>query len=134
MVCVKSYLYSWFFGPYGCLFVNSSRKFTITSSPFFQYNILLKKKEKNNALNHILQKYTEYLYKKCNYTNTLLIKLPIVSKAKAARKWWIYFWNLVPLCLMWCIWRERNQRTFDDLDRSDDQLLALFIGSLFYWS
>jgi hypothetical protein len=21
-------------------------------------------------------------------------------------------WNLVPLCLLWTIWRERNRRTF----------------------
>ena len=36
-------------------------------------------------------------------------------------------WNLVPLCLTWCIWKERNQRTFEDLGRFDDQLLALFL-------
>ena len=45
-----------------------------------------------------------------------------------------HIWNLIPLCLMWCIWRKRNQRTFEDLDRFDDQLFALFSGSLFYWS
>ena len=31
-----------------------------------------------------------------------------------------YIWNLVPLCLMWCIWKERNRQTFEDLDRSED--------------
>ena len=45
-----------------------------------------------------------------------------------------YIWNLVPLCLMWCIWRERNWWTFEDLNRSEDQLLALFSGSLFDWA
>ena len=45
-----------------------------------------------------------------------------------------YIQNLVPLCLMWCIWKERNRRTFEDLDRSKDQLLALFFGSLFDWA
>ena len=46
--------------------------------------------------------------------------------------WWNWLgkhsssiWNLVSLCLMWCIWRERNRQTFEDLDRSEDQLLAL---------
>ena len=55
--------------------------------------------------------------------------------------WWNWFgkhssrvWNLAPLCLMWCIWRERNWRTFEDRDKSDDQLLAYFSGSLFDWS
>ena len=31
-----------------------------------------------------------------------------------------HIWNLVLLCLMWCIWRECNRRTFEDLERSDD--------------
>ena len=45
-----------------------------------------------------------------------------------------YIWNLVSLCLMWCIWKERNRRTFEDLDRSKDQMLALFSSSLFDWA
>ena len=55
--------------------------------------------------------------------------------------WWNWLgkhssnnWNLVSLCLMWCIWKEHNWRTFEDLDRSDDYLPASFIGSLFDWS
>ena len=54
--------------------------------------------------------------------------------------WWNWFgkhsssiWNLVPLWLMWCIWRERNWRTFEGMKSSDDQLLAYFSGSLFDW-
>ena len=45
-----------------------------------------------------------------------------------------YIWNLVPLYLMWCIQRERNRWTFEDLDKSDDQLLSLFSGSIFDWA
>ena len=45
-----------------------------------------------------------------------------------------YIWNLVPLCLMWCIWNERNRWTFEDLDRSKDHLLDIFSGSLFDWA
>ena len=55
--------------------------------------------------------------------------------------WWNWLekhssniWNLAPWCLMWCIWRECNRQTFEDLDRSDDQLLAFFSSSLFDWS
>ena len=29
-------------------------------------------------------------------------------------------WNLVPLCLMWCIWRECNRRTFEDVDSLEE--------------
>ena len=39
--------------------------------------------------------------------------------------WWNWLgkyssqiWNLVPLCILWCIWKEWNQRTFEDLDSS----------------
>ena len=45
-----------------------------------------------------------------------------------------YIWNLVPLCLMWGSWRERHWQTFEDLDRFEDQMLALYSGSLFDWA
>ena len=60
------------------------------------------------------------------------------SVANTLFGWWNWFgkhsssaWNLAPLCLMWCIWREQNWRTFEDKDKSNDQLLAYFSGSLF---
>ena len=34
-------------------------------------------------------------------------------------------WNLVPGCLMWTIWTERNQRSFEDIGKSLTQLLDL---------
>ena len=42
-------------------------------------------------------------------------------------------WNLVPLCLMWTVWRERNARTFEDVISSTDQLIEIFVNSLFDW-
>jgi hypothetical protein len=45
-----------------------------------------------------------------------------------------HIWNLIPLCLMWTVWRERNLRTFEDLSSSQDQLLGTFVTSLFDWS
>ncbi|KAK9988965.1 hypothetical protein SO802_029204 [Lithocarpus litseifolius] len=55
--------------------------------------------------------------------------------------WWNWLgkhssqvWNLVPSCILWCIWTERNRRTFEDLDSSGDQLLANFCGTFFDWS
>jgi len=29
-------------------------------------------------------------------------------------------WNLVPLCLMWILWRQRNKRTFEDMESTRD--------------
>ena len=43
-------------------------------------------------------------------------------------------WNLVPLCLMWTLWRECNRRTFEDVEKSASQLLDCFASLLFEWS
>uniref|UniRef100_A0A2N9I6K7 Symplekin n=1 Tax=Fagus sylvatica TaxID=28930 RepID=A0A2N9I6K7_FAGSY len=43
-------------------------------------------------------------------------------------------WNLIPSCLMWTIWWERNSRTFEDKETAMDKLLEIFIGVLFDWS
>ena len=55
--------------------------------------------------------------------------------------WWNWLgkhssqiWNLVLLFLLWCLWKERNRRTFESLDSYGDQMLASFNGTLFYWS
>jgi hypothetical protein len=43
-------------------------------------------------------------------------------------------WNFAPACLMWTIWKERNQRTFEDVSKTDNQILEGFIQTLFDWS
>uniref|UniRef100_A0A2N9GQ47 Reverse transcriptase domain-containing protein n=1 Tax=Fagus sylvatica TaxID=28930 RepID=A0A2N9GQ47_FAGSY len=45
-----------------------------------------------------------------------------------------HIWNLIPMCLMWTVWRERNLRIFEDMSSSPDQLLGNFVTSLFDWS
>ena len=49
--------------------------------------------------------------------------VPSWSVADFLFGWWNWLgkhsssiWNLVPLYLMWCIWRERSRWTFEDLD------------------
>ena len=42
-------------------------------------------------------------------------------------------WNMVPACLMWLIWKERNRRPFEDMESSLDQLKTLFAHTLFDW-
>ena len=41
---------------------------------------------------------------------------------------------MVLACLMWLIWRERNTRTFEDVEKSADFLKFLLVGTLFGWS
>ena len=55
--------------------------------------------------------------------------------------WWNWFgknslsvWNLIPSCLMWTIWRERNSRTFEDIEGLVGKIIGIFIGSLYDWS
>ena len=43
-------------------------------------------------------------------------------------------WNLVPLCLLWTIWKEKNRHSFEDVEFTSTQLLASFISSLYEWS
>ena len=42
-------------------------------------------------------------------------------------------WKVVPLCLMWCIWKERNSKCFEDIERSMPDLKLLFLRTLFDW-
>jgi hypothetical protein len=39
-------------------------------------------------------------------------------------------WKMVPICLFWCVWKERNNRCFKDLERSMKDILA-FVFSYF---
>ena len=38
----------------------------------------------------------------------------------------IVIWRIVPRCLMWCIWRERNSRSFEDCERSILEFKSFF--------
>jgi len=42
-------------------------------------------------------------------------------------------WRLTPLCLMWCIWRERNARSFEDREMAMLELKKMMFQSLYTW-
>jgi hypothetical protein len=42
-------------------------------------------------------------------------------------------WRAVPHCLMWCLWRERNGRSFEDCERTIVELKLLFFRTLLDW-
>jgi endonuclease/exonuclease/phosphatase family metal-dependent hydrolase len=42
-------------------------------------------------------------------------------------------WRMVPHCVMWCLWRERNARHFEDCERSIVDLKMLFFRTLYEW-
>jgi hypothetical protein len=41
-------------------------------------------------------------------------------------------WKMVPSCLLWCLWRERNDRSFEDRERSSVELESFFFFYSFY--
>ena len=43
-------------------------------------------------------------------------------------------WNLGPLCLTWTLRRERNRRTFEDLESFESHLVESFATTFFEWS
>jgi hypothetical protein len=43
-------------------------------------------------------------------------------------------WKMVPHCILWCIWRERNNRCFEGLSRTREELLHFFLVTLFSWT
>jgi hypothetical protein len=42
-------------------------------------------------------------------------------------------WRLVSMCLMWCIWRERNARQFEDVKTSMMELRKHLLNTLYIW-
>jgi hypothetical protein len=37
--------------------------------------------------------------------------------------------GVVPSCLLWCLWRERNDRSFEDSERTTTDLKSFFFIS-----
>jgi hypothetical protein len=42
-------------------------------------------------------------------------------------------WKVVPLCIVWCLWRERIDKSFENLERTLEELKSSFF-SLFSWT
>ena len=45
----------------------------------------------------------------------------------------IEVWRMVPLCLIWCIWREHNVQNFKDCERTVIELRVIMFKSLYVW-
>ena len=43
-------------------------------------------------------------------------------------------WRMLPTCRFWCIWQERNNRCFEDLERSFEDILSLCFHTLYMWT
>jgi hypothetical protein len=45
----------------------------------------------------------------------------------------VSIWRMSPLCLLWCQWKERNARSFEDCETGSINLKKLVIQTLFTW-
>jgi hypothetical protein len=41
-------------------------------------------------------------------------------------------WKMVPSCLLWCLWREKNDRSFEDRERTLVELKSFFFFNTLY--
>lgn len=56
-------------------------------------------------------------------------------------RWWIKggnkkakeIWNIVPHAILWCIWREKNSRNFDGIEKSIIDLKSSLVKIPFLW-
>jgi hypothetical protein len=55
--------------------------------------------------------------------------------------WWMgvrsqsaIVWKMFLLCLMWCLWFERNARCFEESERPLGELTTFFFHTLFTWT
>ena len=44
-----------------------------------------------------------------------------------------HIWMVIPHCLMWCIWRERNSRSFEDIESYLPNLKLFIFRTLLDW-
>jgi hypothetical protein len=43
-------------------------------------------------------------------------------------------WKMVPICIFWCVWKERNLSCFEDQKNSMEDILASFFHTLYLWT
>jgi hypothetical protein len=43
-------------------------------------------------------------------------------------------WKMLPSCLLWCQWRERNDPIFEECERMLEELKSSFFYSLYIWT
>jgi len=53
---------------------------------------------------------------------------------KAGRSRSAAVWKMVPICILWFVWNERNFRYFEDLENSMENFVASFFHTLYLWT
>jgi hypothetical protein len=45
-----------------------------------------------------------------------------------------FMWKMVPSCLMWSPWKERNYQSFEDCERTKVKFKDFFFKTLYHWT
>jgi hypothetical protein len=53
---------------------------------------------------------------------------------KAGRPMSVVVWKMVPICILWCVWKERNLRCFEDKENFMEDIVASFFHMLYLWT
>ena len=51
-----------------------------------------------------------------------VVELLVCWQGRCGRHWNGHIWMVISHCLMWCIWRERNSKSFEDTESSMSNL------------
>jgi hypothetical protein len=43
-------------------------------------------------------------------------------------------WKMAAICLFWCLWRDRNNSSFKDLESTLEEILSSFYLTLYFWT
>ena len=62
-----------------------------------------------------------------------VVRLLACWQGQFGHHWNGHIWTIVPHCLMWCLWRERNSRCFEDNEKSISDLKLFFFRTLVDW-
>ena len=54
-------------------------------------------------------------------------------KGRFGRHWIVDVWSALPLCIMWILWKERNNKTFEGVECPSMELELLFLQTLYEW-
>ncbi|WMV29123.1 hypothetical protein MTR67_022508 [Solanum verrucosum] len=49
--------------------------------------------------------------------------------SKTQKKWW----RIIPHCIWWTIWKERNQRCFEGKQNNIQKIKTNFLGLYYFW-
>jgi hypothetical protein len=62
-----------------------------------------------------------------------VIDLLISWRGQAGHGTIMEVWRLAPLCLMWCLWRNRNVRSFENIETSMLELRKILFNTFYTW-